>query len=392
MSTGRRDPISLGLRDPGDEDRANKNRDPELALAEMKERLRVLEPRLKEEIFGQDPAIEAFTSALIISYAGLREEDKPIGSFLFLGPTGSGKTEVTIQLAKLLDYKFLRIDMSEFKQAHQVSRLVGSPPGYVGAEIAGQLTSFVAKNPKCVVLLDEIEKAHPDVYDLLLQIMDHAKLTDGKNNVIDFSKAIVVMTSNLGAQQKQKTAVGIQAPVTGSSQEQAEARNDMMVKKIFSPEFRNRLDEVIEFKELTPEVIGLITNKFIKKLETQLATKNVKIAFTNEARRYIADNGFDRQMGARPLGRFLTKEVRKVVGPEIVFGKLQNGGSVEVSLMKNEKGKDKLAFVFNAAAVNDNQKPAAPAQTQPAPTSPPQAAPELRRLPPYRPKAPDDIL
>lgn len=342
----------------------------EEADRKLRENLSGLDAELKKKIFGQDKAIDALVSAVQISMAGLRKKNRPVGSFLFLGPTGTGKTEVSIQLAELMDYKFLRIDMSEFKHNHQVARLIGPPPGYVGFDSTkGQLTDFVSKNPRCVVLLDEIEKAHTDIYDILLQIMDHAKLTDGANRTVDFSNVVLIMTSNIGAADKNKGPSGLNSGADKPAQND-NLHHDAAISRAFSPEFRNRLDEIIEFSPLSPAIIAMIVDKFIVELQEQLKEKSIALTLSPAARNYIAHNGFDRKMGARPLDRFITKELRKKIAPEMLFGKLAQGGTVHVDTQKDGGGKkETLRFTFNSAAKPEPKSPAAHPQT-PAPKPP----------------------
>lgn len=297
--------------------------------------LRQLEPRLKNAIFGQDQAITALTTAIKMSRAGLREPEKPVGSYLFAGPTGVGKTEVTKELASELGIKFLRFDMSEYMERHAVSRLIGAPPGYVGYEQGGLLTDAIDQNPHCVLLLDEIEKAHPDLFNLLLQVMDHGKLTDNNGKSVDFRNVILVMTSNCGASDLEKSSIGF-----GSFAE--DDRSDAAIKRSFTPEFRNRLDAVINFDHLSQDIVMQIVQKFIVKLENQLATKDVQISISDDAARWLATKGYDKQMGARPLSRIIQEKVKKPLADELLFGKLAKGGSVYVEYHQD---KDELSMI-----------------------------------------------
>ncbi len=300
--------------------------------------LRHLESRLKNAIFGQDQAVTALTTAIKMSRAGLREPEKPVGSYLFAGPTGVGKTEVTKELSGQLGVKFLRFDMSEYMERHAVSRLIGAPPGYVGYEQGGLLTDAIDQNPHCVLLLDEIEKAHPDLFNLLLQVMDHGKLTDNNGKSVDFRNVILVMTSNCGAADLEKSSIGFGA----FSQDD---RNEDAIKRSFTPEFRNRLDAVINFAHLSPEIVMQVVQKFIVKLENQLAAKDVQISMSDDAARWLAVQGYDKLMGARPLSRIIQEKVKKPLADELLFGKLSKGGSVYVEL---DTDKNELKMICEA--------------------------------------------
>jgi len=291
--------------------------------------LRTLERDLKLTIFGQDEAIDALAAAIKMSRSGLGEEEKPIGSFLFAGPTGVGKTEVTRQLAMILGIELIRFDMSEYMEAHSVSRLVGAPPGYVGFDQGGLLTEAVTRNPHAVLLLDEIEKAHPDVYNILLQIMDHGKLTDTNGREADFRNVILVMTTNAGAQQSSRRSIGFteQEHVSDS----AEA-----IRRTFTPEFRNRLDAVIQFKALDPSIVLLIVDKFILELEAQLALKDVSLSVSVAARQWLAEKGFDPEMGARPMKRVIQSKIKRPLADDLLFGVLSEGGEVDITLSKKQ--------------------------------------------------------
>jgi len=301
--------------------------------------LRNLGDRLKMLVFGQDKAIEALTEAIKMSRAGLGQDHKPVGSFLFAGPTGVGKTEVTVQLAKALDIELLRFDMSEYMERHTVSRLIGAPPGYVGYDQGGLLTDAVLKHPHAVLLLDEIEKAHPDVFNLLLQVMDNGTLTDNNGRKADFRNVIVVMTTNAGVQETQRQSIGMI---------QQDNSTDAMgeIKKIFTPEFRNRLDNVIWFNHLSPEIIQQVVDKFIVELQAQLDAKGVSLEVSDEARDWLSTKGYDKSMGARPMARVMQENLKKPLANELLFGSLVDGGSVSVELNKDKK---ELTYRFLSA-------------------------------------------
>jgi ATP-dependent Clp protease ATP-binding subunit ClpA len=318
-----------------------------------KEQLKGLETELKAAVFGQDEAIERLASAIKVSRAGLRDPQKPIGSFLLTGPTGVGKTEVAKQLAAVLGVSFLRFDMSEYMEAHTVSRLVGAPPGYVGFDKGGLLTEAVAKNPHAVLLLDEIEKAHPDIFNILLQIMDHGTLTDANGKPTDFRHVILLMTSNVGARELAQRSPGFgreavdlpaDAPVWGPDRK---SEADRAVERLFSPEFRNRLDARLQFKSLSPEVMGKIVDKLIRELGLQLAAKSITVELTAAAREHLAKKGFDPAFGARPLARLVEDTVKRPLTEEILFGALENGGTVVV----DAAGEPAAITVRAAAAV-----------------------------------------
>jgi ATP-dependent Clp protease ATP-binding subunit ClpA len=285
-----------------------------------------LEPELKKVIFGQNGAVEAIVSAIKLARSGLAAPEKPIGNFLFSGPTGVGKTELAKQLARILGVEFLRFDMTEYQEKHTVSRLIGAPPGYVGFDQGGLLTDAIRKTPYAVLLLDEIEKAHPDIFNLLLQVMDHATLTDNNGRKADFRHVILILTTNAGAQELSARRVGF-----GTDQsEPGNARN--AIERTFSPEFRNRLDAWVAFDSLPPEVILKVVDKLVKELETQLMEKKVRIELTAEGRGWLAEHGFDRKMGARPMARLIQNEVKKPLAEKILFGELQAGGTVRVEV------------------------------------------------------------
>ncbi|QIQ22471.1 ATP-dependent Clp protease ATP-binding subunit ClpA [Zophobihabitans entericus] len=301
-----------------------------------KTRLQQLPEQLKSAVFGQDKAIEVLCDAITLSRAGLGREQKPIGSFLFAGPTGVGKTEITLQLAKALNIELLRFDMSEYKEAHTVSRLIGSPPGYVGFEQGGLLTDAVIKKPHAVLLLDEIEKAHPDIFNLLLQIMDNGTLTDSNGRKADFRNVILVMTTNAGVQETVRKSIGFAAQDNST---------DAMyeINRTFSPEFRNRLDNIIWFSHLTEKIVYQVASKFINELQTQLEAKQVELIISQNAIQWLAQKGYDKTMGARPMNRIIQEYVKKPLAGELLFGRLQQGGKVQIKLAK-----DKLEFVYKS--------------------------------------------
>jgi ATP-dependent Clp protease ATP-binding subunit ClpA len=300
--------------------------------ARDKDTMRNLERDLKLLVYGQDLAISALASAIKLSRSGLREQEKPVGCFLFTGPTGVGKTEVTRQLANLLGIELVRFDMSEYMEKHTVSRLIGAPPGYVGYDQGGLLTEAITKNPHSVLLLDEIEKAHPDVFNLLLQIMDHGTLTDTNGRHADFRHVIMVMTSNVGAEEISRNSMGF-------TQQDNSADGVAILKRQFSPEFRNRLDAVINFKSLDEQTIGLVVDKFIMELEEQLSSKGVALTVEQSARDWLITHGYDRVLGARPMARLIQDNIKKPLADELLFGKLANGGHVLLSMSD-----DKLQF------------------------------------------------
>jgi ATP-dependent Clp protease ATP-binding subunit ClpA len=285
-----------------------------------------LETNLKTVVFGQDLAIQALASAIKLARAGLREPEKPIGSYLFTGPTGVGKTEVAKQLADTLGVEMLRFDMSEYMERHTVSRLIGAPPGYVGFDQGGLLTDGVDQHPHCVVLLDEIEKAHPDLFNILLQVMDHGKLTDHNGKSVDFRNVILIMTSNVGAMELQKSPIGF-----GRKREQGD--DEDAINRMFTPEFRNRLDAIISFAPLPPAIVRRVVEKFVLQLEGQLAERGVTIELTPEAAEWLAVRGYDERMGARPLARVIQEHVKKPLADQVLFGELVNGGSVTVAVV-----------------------------------------------------------
>ena len=291
--------------------------------------LQKLESDLKTVIFGQDTAIKSLVNAIKLSRAGLRDDNKTIGSFLFAGPTGVGKTEITTQLAHIMGIELVRFDMSEYMERHTVSRLIGAPPGYVGFDQGGLLTEAVVQNPHCVLLLDEIEKAHPDIFNLLLQIMDSGVLTDNNGRKADFRNVIVVMTTNAGADLLEKKSIGF-------SDQSNESDALLSLKKLFSPEFRNRLDEIIQFNYLPLKVILSIVDKFLTKLQAQLDARNVELIYSKKVLNWIAENGYNKEMGARPMERFITNKIKKPLVDKVLFGELSKGGQIKVDLVSDE--------------------------------------------------------
>src|SRR5579885_2082499 len=303
------------------------------------EALKSLEDDLKRVVFGQDTAIHALSSAIKLARAGLRQAEKPIGCYLFSGPTGVGKTEVARQLAATMGVELLRFDMSEYMERHTVSRLIGAPPGYVGFDQGGLLTDGVDQHPHCVLLLDEIEKAHPDLFNVLLQVMDHGKLTDHNGKQVDFRNVILIMTTNAGASDLAKQAFGF-------TRTKREGDDQEAINRMFSPEFRNRLDAIITFAHLSQEVIKQVVDKFVLQLEAQLGDRNVTIELTDEATKWLIANGYDELMGARPMARVIQEHIKKPLADEVLFGHLKNGGHVRVVVTHDENGRDKLGLEF----------------------------------------------
>ncbi len=303
------------------------------------EQLRSLETDLKRVVYGQDAAIGALATAIKMARAGLREPNKPIGCYLFSGPTGVGKTEVAKQLASLQGVELLRFDMSEYMERHTVSRLIGAPPGYVGYDQGGLLTDGVDQHPHSVLLLDEIEKAHPDLFNILLQVMDNGALTDANGKKVDFRNVILIMTTNAGASDAAKESIGF-------GRGKREGEDEEAIKRLFTPEFRNRLDATITFGALTPAIIEQVVDKFILQLEAQLADRNVTIALTTKARKWLAIRGYDEAFGARPLGRLIQEHIKKPMADELLFGSLAKGGGVKIDVDKNDP--EKLSFKFVA--------------------------------------------
>jgi ATP-dependent Clp protease ATP-binding subunit ClpA len=300
-----------------------------------KEVLSSLERDLKTLVFDQDNAIEILSDSIKMARAGLRDHEKPIGSYLFSGPTGVGKTEVARQLSKTLGVELLRFDMSEYMERHSVARLIGTPPGYVGFDQGGLLTDKVDQNPHCVLLLDEIEKAHPDIYNILLQVMDYGKLTDNNGKTIDFRNVILIMTTNAGAAQLARAPIGFEREVRVDEDQEE-------INRVFSPEFRNRLDAIVPFAPLSQKTVARVVDKFVMQLEAQLSEKNVTITLTDDARDYLARKGYDPAMGARPLSRVIQEKIKKPLANEILFGELSGkGGAVMIDL-----GEDGLTFTY----------------------------------------------
>ena len=317
---------------------------PKSVSTDDKNTLLNLEQDLKRVVFGQDKAIQALASAIKLSRAGLREPEKPIGNYLFSGPTGVGKTEVARQLSIALGVELVRFDMSEYMERHSVSRLIGAPPGYVGFDQGGLLTDSIDQHPHCVLLLDEIEKAHPDLFNILLQVMDHGKMTDHNGKTVDFRNVILIMTTNAGASDLAKEAVGFGR--TQRSGDDTEAINRM-----FSPEFRNRLDAIIAFAGLSKEIISKVVEKFIMQLEVQLEDRNVSIEISEEARSWIGSKGYDKNFGARPLARVVQEYVKKPLAEELLFGKLTGGGLVSIEFQDEE-----LSFHYENTKATDRSK------------------------------------
>ena len=311
--------------------------------ASDKEVLKNLGRNLKMVVFGQDKAIETLNDAILLSRSGLGNEAKPIGSFLFAGPTGVGKTEVTQQLAKIMGVELVRFDMSEYMERHAVSRLIGAPPGYVGFDQGGLLTDAVIKNPYSVVLLDEIEKAHSDIYNILLQVMDHGTLTDNNGRKVDFRNVVLVMTTNAGVQETVRKSIGFK---------QQDHSHDAMseINKVFTPEFRNRLDGIIWFNHLDPEIILQVVDKFIIELQAQLDVKGVSLEVTSAARAYMAEKGYDKAMGARPMARVIKDDLKKELANELLFGELSKGGNVKVDCVD-----DKLTFEYTGVGATSEE-------------------------------------
>jgi len=276
-------------------------------------------------VFGQDPAIDALAASIKMARSGLGKSDKPIGSFLFSGPTGVGKTEVAKQLAYVLGIDLIRFDMSEYMERHAVSRLIGAPPGYVGFDQGGLLTEAVTKKPHAVLLMDEIEKAHPDVFNVLLQVMDHGTLTDNNGRKADFRNIMIIMTTNAGAETMNKSTIGFT-----NKREQGDEMGD--IKRLFTPEFRNRLDAIVNFKALDEEIILRVVDKFLLQLEGQLAEKKVEVTFSDTLRKYLSKKGFDPLMGARPMQRLIQDTIRRALADELLFGRLVDGGRLTVDV------------------------------------------------------------
>ncbi len=301
--------------------------------------LRNLEQTLKRSVYGQEKAIEALSSSIKLARAGLRDGEKPIGCYLFAGPTGVGKTEVARQLASSLGVELVRFDMSEYMERHTVSRLIGAPPGYVGFDQGGLLTDKIDQHPHCVLLLDEIEKAHPDLFNILLQIMDHGKLTDNNGKQVDFRNVILIMTTNAGAADMARNAYGF-------TRQKREGEDTDAINKLFAPEFRNRLDSVVSFGHLPKTVVARVVDKFVLQLEAQLADRNVTIELSDEAREWLVENGYDEAMGARPMARLIQSTIKTPLADEVLFGRLKNGGTVKVVVVQSETGIKVLGLEF----------------------------------------------
>jgi ATP-dependent Clp protease ATP-binding subunit ClpA len=314
---------------------------PKTVSSDDKRVLETLETDLKRVVFGQDKAIQTLSSAIKLSRAGLRDPEKPIGNYLFSGPTGVGKTEVAKQLAQIMGIPMQRFDMSEYMERHSVSRLIGAPPGYVGYDQGGLLTDAIDQNPHCVLLLDEIEKAHPDLFNILLQVMDHGRLTDHHGKTVDFRNVVLIMTTNAGASDMARESIGFGTISREDVQEDA-------VKKLFTPEFRNRLDAIVPFDYLPTEVVARVVDKFILQLELQLADRNVHIQLDDAARTWLTEKGYDKLYGARPMGRLIQEKIKQPLAEELLFGKLVHGGEVKVRMKDSETGPE-LAFEMVAA-------------------------------------------
>ena len=308
-----------------------------------------LEDTLKRVVYGQDKAISSLSSSIKLARAGLREPEKPIGCYLFSGPTGVGKTEVAKQLAALLGVELIRFDMSEYMERHTVSRLIGAPPGYVGFDQGGLLTDGVDQHPHCVLLLDEVEKAHPDLFNVLLQIMDHGKLTDHNGKQVSFRNVILIMTTNAGAADLAKSAYGF-------TRTKREGDDVEAINRMFAPEFRNRLDATITFAHLSQEVISKVVEKFVMQLEAQLADRNVTIELAEDSSKWLIEHGYDEQMGARPMARVIQEYIKKPLADDVLFGRLKNGGHVRVIVKKDEVGRDTLGFDYPEGPVTPKQE------------------------------------
>ncbi|HJS62112.1 MAG TPA: AAA family ATPase, partial [Pseudolabrys sp.] len=336
--------------------------------------LQHLEQTLRTVVYGQDKAIESLSASIKLARAGLREPEKPIGCYLFSGPTGVGKTEVAKQLAASLGVELIRFDMSEYMERHTVSRLIGAPPGYVGFDQGGLLTDGVDQHPHCVLLLDEIEKAHPDLFNVLLQVMDHGKLTDHNGKQVDFRNVILIMTTNAGASDLAKQAYGF-------TRSKREGDDQEAINKMFAPEFRNRLDATITFAHLSQEVIAKVVEKFVLQLEAQLGDRNVTIELSEEATRWLIANGYDELMGARPMARVIQEQIKKPLADEVLFGHLKAGGHVRVVVDKDEQGRDKLGFQFLEGPVTPKPEKLPAPKAKAKRRSPPRPKPKRGSVP-----------
>jgi ATP-dependent Clp protease ATP-binding subunit ClpA len=334
--------------------------------------LKHLEQTLKRVVFGQDKAIEALSASIKLARAGLREPEKPIGCYLFSGPTGVGKTEVAKQLAASLGVELIRFDMSEYMERHTVSRLIGAPPGYVGFDQGGLLTDGVDQHPHCVVLLDEIEKAHPDLYNVLLQIMDHGRLTDHNGKQVNFRNVILIMTTNAGAADLARQAFGF-------TRNKREGDDHEAINRQFAPEFRNRLDAIVSFAHLNADVIGMVVEKFVLQLEAQLGDRDVTIELSEPAKAWLIQHGYDEQMGARPMARVIQEHIKKPLADEVLFGKLKGGGHVRVVLVQSEPGtegtEEKIGFEFVEGPVTPKPEKLPGARRRTAPRKPKPSGP-----------------
>jgi ATP-dependent Clp protease ATP-binding subunit ClpA len=335
--------------------------------------LRNLNENLKRVVYGQDAAIETLSSAIKLARAGLREPEKPIGSYLFSGPTGVGKTEVARQLAEILGVKMLRFDMSEYMERHTVSRLIGAPPGYVGFDQGGLLTDGIDQHPHCVLLLDEIEKAHPDLFNILLQVMDHGKLTDHNGKQVDFRNVVLIMTTNAGAADLAKAPIGFNR--TRRDGEDTEAIN-----RLFTPEFRNRLDAIVAFRNLPPEVVHLVVQKFVLQLEAQLSDRNITFELDDAAVKWLSEKGYDERMGARPLARVIQEHIKKPLAEEVLFGSLMKGGTVKVTVEKKADGEDGLKLDL-LADTGDRPRPKPPKEARKPRRRPAKAKAKVKPVP-----------
>ncbi len=332
---------------------------PTSVSSDDRSRLQTLERDLKAVVFGQDKALEVLASAVKMSRSGLGKPDKPIGAFLFSGPTGVGKTEAAKQLAYILGIELIRFDMSEYMERHAVSRLIGAPPGYVGFDQGGLLTEAVTKKPHCVLLLDEIEKAHPDIFNVLLQVMDHGTLTDNNGRKADFRNVIIIMTTNAGAETMNKAVIGFTT--------ERQAGDEMAdIKRLFTPEFRNRLDAIVSFKALDEQIILRVVDKFLLQLEQQLAEKKVEVTFTDDLRKYLAKKGFDPLMGARPMQRLIQDTIRRALADELLFGRLTDGGRLTVDIDTTVEDKPDVKLDIQPLAKKERASKAEPAEPEEA--------------------------